>query len=115
MKQEEKSKAARKAFEAYEKAVAAAQAFIASGPPRGLGTTVMEEEENYHGGDFHCSECQGRTRDKSWKFCAFCGAEIVRFVKHGPTNTIMVELIGEQKPFERHTFPLWEHKKEGHK
>jgi hypothetical protein len=78
MSRTDSSKAARKAFEAYERAVAAAEKMIAAGPPFGLGTTVMTGVSHGFTETLTCFECKGRG-EKGWKFCAHCGAEIVRF------------------------------------
>jgi hypothetical protein len=82
-------KAARQAFEAYEKAVEAAQEFIAGGPPRGLRTCVMTKESEW-ASYYKCSDCgeSGTTTRNS--FCGMCGAEIVRFATEPASNTITV-------------------------
>ena len=69
--------AARKAVEAYKRAVLAVQEALGRGPVHGLGTTVMVmlSEASKFG---KCSECES-SGEAGWKFCAFCGAEIVRF------------------------------------
>jgi hypothetical protein len=74
-----KIEAARKAFQSYENAVTAAQEIIADGPVRGLGTTVMVKQPGYGVEAFKCSECGNAGASSSWKFCAFCSAEIIRF------------------------------------
>ena len=43
-------------------------------------TTVMVEEGVF-GTYFKCSECGGKADRTGWKFCAYCGAEIVRWQK----------------------------------
>jgi|GEM_PF-3638393 len=72
----EQIEAARKAFQAYERAVTAAQEAIGDGPVHGLGTTVMVEKSNQN---FECSECKFIGWANSWKFCPSCGSEIMRF------------------------------------
>jgi hypothetical protein len=90
----EKSKAARKAFEACERAVSAAQELIAAEPARGLGTTVMTS--GHYGQYFKCSECSG-TGYEGWSFCAFCGCEIVRYDRREGPKTIMVQMVEDEK------------------
>ncbi len=97
---QDKIKAARTAFAAYERAVAAANEVIAAGPVRGLGTTVMTGSKSSFNNSFTCSECQGRGKG-DWKFCAFCGAEIVRFELPKESNTISVQV--ESAPAEPRT------------
>jgi len=46
-------------------------------------TTVMTESD---GGRYSCTECEGSGFAKDWKFCPFCGAEIVRFENRPERN-----------------------------
>jgi hypothetical protein len=86
----DKCAAARKAIEAYEKAVAAAQQALLDGPPTGLGATIMREKPyGVHGlgkGNYVCSECGKDRNSTGWKFCPHCGCEIVRFDKYVDPN-----------------------------
>jgi hypothetical protein len=45
-----------------------------------LTTVMVEEDDSFHL-TFKCSECDVRTNRTDWKFCAYCGAEIVRWDK----------------------------------
>jgi len=45
-----------------------------------LTAVMVEEEDSFHL-TFKCSECGVRTCQTDWKFCAYCGAEIVRWDK----------------------------------
>lgn len=80
----EKIRAAREAFQNWERAQEAAEAAIGDGPANGIihgsGTCVMidQRSQSYHPERFQCSEC-GQDGHARWKFCAFCGAEIIRF------------------------------------
>jgi len=106
--QVKKIEAARKAFQAYERAVAAAREIIADGPVRGLGTTVMEaqysEWRNSGPHGYKCSECGFTARtsiEDGWKYCPGCGAEIVRFARdpeHEPKPLEKVEFILVEEP-----------------
>jgi hypothetical protein len=101
-----KIKAARKAFHAYEAAVKAAQEATADGPVRRLGTAVMVSQPSIGSYiHFKCSECEFIGYD-DWKFCAGCGAEIMRFDRSNEPETnvahVQVEVTtkdyGEFKP-----------------
>jgi hypothetical protein len=70
--------AARKAVEAYERAVQAVEKAFSGGPAHGRGTAVMRMNSGFITGRGKCSECEA-TGEDTWKFCAYCGAEIVRF------------------------------------
>jgi len=87
----EQVKTARKVLEAYERAIEAAQTLMASGPAPVSGTTVMvRTHEGFHSSTFKCSECE-RTCDKGdWKFCAYCGAEIIRYDLPKDPDTVTV-------------------------
>jgi hypothetical protein len=92
----DKVKAARKAFHAYEKAV---QAVIAAGPVRRLGTTVMTRPQSFHGSYYTCAECGQRGAAQGWKFCAYCGCEIVRFADEPAQRTIMLEVTNVTREY----------------
>ena len=75
----EKVKAARVAFQAWERAIEAAQCVANEGVVHGLGATVMTENVDiWKTGTnvFKCSECSKEGRADHWNFCAYCGAEI---------------------------------------
>jgi len=88
----DKLKAALEALAAYDKAKQACLDFVTEGPARGFGTCVMSEEhrraDSY--GNFECSECGNRhlidKHANTWKFCASCGSEILRW-DHAPRDT----------------------------
>jgi hypothetical protein len=102
--------AARKAFHAYERALGAAQKALAHGPARGLGTAIMmkqyDEYPSYswrEAEEFKCSECEFIARGdlRGWKFCASCGAEIMRFERkpeYEPEEIKMKLVDGAQEP-----------------
>jgi predicted nucleic acid-binding Zn-ribbon protein len=112
-KQDAKIQAVKKAFEAYEKAVAAAREVIKDGPIRGLGTCMMEV--HYSNSDpnrvesYKCTEC-GITLStgwvssvEGWKFCPGCGAEIMKFArdsKPGSEQSAHIEVIFREDPTE---------------
>lgn len=103
----DKIKAARVAFRAWERAVIAAQEALGSNPSEGImhgaGTCVMTSAPRYkyENPDFACSECKGRGK-ADWKFCAFCGSEIMRFddpvLKDGENKTMTVEITHLVQP-----------------
>jgi hypothetical protein len=68
----DKLEAVRKAIAAY----AAALEAIKQASPHVAGTCVMSR--NHPSGYFTCSECEGNGSAGN-KFCAHCGAEIIRF------------------------------------
>jgi DNA-directed RNA polymerase subunit RPC12/RpoP len=81
-----KVRQASKAMEAYEKAVIAAQEMIAQGGlVHGLGATVMVgrlEPWIIEPTSYVCAECSANCHTsgaKDWKFCPYCGAEILRW------------------------------------
>jgi rubrerythrin len=92
----DRSRAARKAFEAYEAAVKAAQEIIEQGPPKGLDSCVMTRDSDWHQ-RYTCSECGdagGASRD--WKFCPHCGSEIIRFDEpEAEVRTVTVRVTQE--------------------
>jgi DNA-directed RNA polymerase subunit RPC12/RpoP len=100
----DKIKAARRAFQAYERAVEAAQQAMAEGGLiYGLGATVMVGHFDSWGNEpasYACAECGStcpnvtRYSMNDWKFCPFCGAEILRWdrKKHEETRTIKVKV-----------------------
>jgi hypothetical protein len=99
-----KIQAARKAFHAYERAVAAAREVMADGPVRGLGTTILEAQypEGMHRSDptgFKCVECEvvhpGAVDVLGWKFCPGCGAEIMRFAREPEREPEKVEFVDQ--------------------
>ena len=87
------AKVAREAFQAYEKAIKAAQEVIAAGPIPVSGTTTVMTES--HGGRYSCAECEGSGFAKGWKFCPFCGAEIMRFENRSERNPFTTLPLGE--------------------
>jgi hypothetical protein len=83
-------KAVRDAFQNYALAVAAAQEAIGDGPVHGLGTCVMTQEQ---GESFKCSECAREDLAECWKFCAYCGTEIMRFDRHQEDEAAMKDQV----------------------
>ncbi len=97
----EQIKVARDAFDAWERAVVAAHEALGDGPTNGvthgLGTCIMvgRPRRTYQESSYKCSECRGEGK-RDWKFCAFCGAEIMRFdeevLQDGEYETIEVQV-----------------------
>jgi hypothetical protein len=60
-------------------------------------TCVMTGREGYgYMQGYKCSECQN-TGHGDWKFCAYCGAEIIRFDHEQPPTHFIVQ-VHEEKP-----------------
>jgi hypothetical protein len=102
-----KIQAARKAFHAYERAVAVAREVMEDGPVRGLGTTVFEAQysEQRERGDptgFKCVECgfvkRGVADADVWKFCPGCAAEIMRFARDPERELQEIEIVVVSAP-----------------
>jgi hypothetical protein len=61
-------------------------------------TCIMTGRATFHGDHFTCSEC-GKTGNGTWKFCAYCGSEIVRFVREEGPITVQVQVeVPKEKP-----------------
>lgn len=45
---------------------------------------------------FTCSECGKKGLAGDWKFCAYCGAEIVRFVREEAPSTVTIQVLKEK-------------------
>jgi hypothetical protein len=83
--------AARKVIQAYENVIKATQEIIEAGPAPVKGTTVMvRTHEGFHSSTFKCSECERTCDTAGWKFCAYCGAEIIRYDLPKNADTITV-------------------------
>ena len=83
--------AVRNAIAAYEETLAE----LKKVPPRAVGTTIITEGEKHFGGSatYTCSECSHSERFQfcpTWKFCPYCGAEIIRFTLQPEPETITV-------------------------
>src|SRR5205814_9776500 len=81
----EKLEAVRKAVAAY----AAALEAIKKAAPHVPGTCVMSAFS--HSGYYRCSECEGYGL-KGDRFCAHCGAEIIRFDDLNQPREIIVDV-----------------------
>ena len=105
MKHADSIKLARKAFAAYEHAIAAAEEVRKLGPPRDLGTCIMTACGRYQMEQHECSECGHKTREKDGcKFCPHCGAEVIRF-DHAPEPEavkVMVTVTPEESSRQVH-------------
>lgn len=102
-------KAVEKAFAAYGKAVQAAQELFADGPQNVTGTCIYLSRAD----KYFCSECNGMfVGDNRWHFCAFCGAEIIRFagweeIKADPVEVkkLADAIVAETKKTETKSLP----------
>lgn len=86
------------------------QKALALGPARGLGTTIMAKQYDEYAGyswrdeeRFECAECEFIARGdlRAWKFCASCGAEIMRFERkpeYEPKEIKLVDVTQEPRP-----------------
>jgi len=63
------------------------------------GDCVMTEIGPWSSRD-ECSECKRRSQAKArgYKFCPYCGAEIIRFDQAASERTIEVTVITEPRP-----------------
>jgi|ERR1700731_1567598 len=95
----EQVKAARKAFQAYEAAIEAAQeALKEGGLQHGLGATVMVGQCDPWGTEprsytcAECGKCNSAYNVMDWKFCPCCGSEILRWDKKKYEQTQLISL-----------------------